>query len=74
MGGSDEPYIWHFPVAVVRVGNRVLAFATLCPTTASSGVLLIDLMLYADDAPKDVMDFSVRRTAELGPRAGPCGV
>ena len=56
MGGFDDPYIWHFPVAVVRVGNRVLAFATLW-TTASRGSFSIDLMRYADDAPKDVMDF-----------------
>ncbi|HLZ83861.1 MAG TPA: phosphatidylglycerol lysyltransferase domain-containing protein [Caulobacteraceae bacterium] len=56
MGGFDEPYIWHFPFAVVRVGNRILAFATLW-TTPNKGSFSIDLMRYADDAPKDVMDF-----------------
>lgn len=56
MGGFEEPYIWQFPFAVVRVGNRVLAFATLW-TTAARSAFSIDLMRYADDAPKDVMDF-----------------
>jgi glycosyltransferase 2 family protein len=56
MGGFEEPYIWQFPVAVVRVGHRVLAFATLW-TTAARSAFSIDLMRYADDAPKDVMDF-----------------
>jgi phosphatidylglycerol lysyltransferase len=56
MGGFEEPYVWHFPFAVVRVGNRVLAFATLW-TTAARTSFSIDLMRYADDAPKDVMDF-----------------
>ena len=56
MGGFDDPYIWHFPFAVVRVGARVLAFATLW-TTAERTAFSIDLMRYADDAPKDVMDF-----------------
>ncbi len=56
MGGFEAPYIWHFPFAVVRVGSRVLAFATLW-TTAGRTAFSIDLMRYADDAPKDVMDF-----------------
>jgi len=56
MGGFEEPYIWRFPFAVVRVGHRLLAFATLW-TTAAKTAFSIDLMRYADDAPKDVMDF-----------------
>jgi len=56
MGGFEEPYIWQFPFAVVRVGHQVLAFATLW-TTAARTSFSIDLMRYADDAPKDVMDY-----------------
>jgi phosphatidylglycerol lysyltransferase len=56
MGGFETPYVLQFPVAVVRVGGRVLAFATLW-TTAARTAFSIDLMRYADDAPKDVMDF-----------------
>ena len=56
MGGFEPAYIAEFPTAVVRVGARVLAFATLW-TTAKRTAFSIDLMRYADDAPKDVMDF-----------------
>ena len=56
MGGFDEPYVWEFPFALVRVGGTVLAFATLW-TTAQRSAFSIDLMRYADNAPKDVMDF-----------------
>jgi phosphatidylglycerol lysyltransferase len=45
-----------FPVAVARVDGRIVAFATLW-TTAQKSAFSIDLMRYADDAPKDVMDF-----------------
>ena len=56
MGGFEEPYVWRFPFATVRVDGRILAFATLW-TTAARTSFSIDLMRYADDAPKDVMDF-----------------
>jgi glycosyltransferase 2 family protein len=56
LGGFEPAYVSEFPVAVVRVGERVLAFATLW-TTAKRTAFSIDLMRYADDAPKDVMDF-----------------
>jgi phosphatidylglycerol lysyltransferase len=56
MGGFEDPYVWHFPIAVVRVDGRAVAFATLW-TTAQQSAFSIDLMRYADDAPKDVMDF-----------------
>jgi lysylphosphatidylglycerol synthetase-like protein (DUF2156 family) len=56
MGGFEAPYVWAFPMAIVRVGGRITAFATLW-TTAQRTAFSIDLMRYADDAPKDVMDF-----------------
>jgi phosphatidylglycerol lysyltransferase len=56
MGGFEAPYIWCFPMAVVRVEGRITAFATLW-TTPGRTAFAIDLMRYADDAPKDVMDF-----------------
>lgn len=57
MGGFEDPYVWEFPFALVRGGcGRVLAFATLW-TTPKRTAFSIDLMRYADDAPKDVMDF-----------------
>jgi phosphatidylglycerol lysyltransferase len=56
LGHFDPAYVAEFPVAVARVGGRVVAFATLW-TTAQKSAFSIDLMRYADDAPKDVMDF-----------------
>ena len=41
---------------MARVDGHIVAFASLW-TTAHRGAFSIDLMRYADDAPKDVMDF-----------------
>jgi len=56
MGGFDERYVAEFPVALVRVESRIVAFATLW-TTASKVSFSMDLMRYSDDAPKNVMDY-----------------
>ncbi|HXQ14607.1 MAG TPA: GNAT family N-acetyltransferase [Caulobacteraceae bacterium] len=56
LGHFDPAYVAEFPVAVARVDGRIVAFATLW-TTAQKSAFSIDLMRYADDAPKDVMDF-----------------
>jgi phosphatidylglycerol lysyltransferase len=56
LGHFDPAYVAEFPVALARVDGRIVAFATLW-TTARHGAFSIDLMRYADDAPKDVMDF-----------------
>ncbi|MFI4935586.1 MAG: phosphatidylglycerol lysyltransferase domain-containing protein [Caulobacterales bacterium] len=56
LGGFDPAYVAEFPIALVRSEGRIVAFATLW-TTSSKGAFSIDLMRYADDAPKDVMDF-----------------
>ena len=56
LGGFEPAYVANFPTAIVRVGARVLAFATLW-TTPGHTSFSIDLMRYADDAPKDVMDY-----------------
>lgn len=56
LGHFDPAYVAEFPIALARVDGRIVAFATLW-TTARHGAFSIDLMRYADDAPKDVMDF-----------------
>ncbi|HVM99312.1 MAG TPA: GNAT family N-acetyltransferase [Caulobacteraceae bacterium] len=56
LGRFDPAYVSEFPVAVARIEGRIVAFATVW-TTADHGAFSIDLMRYADDAPKDVMDF-----------------
>jgi len=56
MGGFSPRYVAEFPVAVVKVDDRIVAFATLW-TTASQAVFSMDLMRYDDTAPKNVMDY-----------------
>ncbi|HZZ86923.1 MAG TPA: GNAT family N-acetyltransferase [Caulobacteraceae bacterium] len=56
LGRFDPAYVAEFPLAVARVDGRIVAFASLW-TTADRGAFSIDLMRYADTAPKDVMDF-----------------
>ncbi|WP_374574770.1 GNAT family N-acetyltransferase [Phenylobacterium sp.] len=56
MGGFHARYVAEFPVAVVRSEGRIVAFATLW-TTAAKTSFSMDLMRYADDAPKNIMDF-----------------
>jgi len=56
MGGFRPAYVTEFPVAVVRQDGRAVAFATLW-TTAARSAYSMDLMRYADDAPKNIMDF-----------------
>ena len=56
LGGFEPAYVTRFPIAVVRVGGAIVAFASLW-TTGSGSSFSMDLMRYADDAPKNVMDF-----------------
>jgi phosphatidylglycerol lysyltransferase len=69
LGHFDPAYVSEFPVAIVRREGRIVAFATIW-TTAQRGPLSIDLMRYADDAPKDVMDFLFVELIAWGSRAG----
>ncbi|MFI4975958.1 MAG: GNAT family N-acetyltransferase [Caulobacterales bacterium] len=69
LGHFDPAYVAEFPVAVVRSGGRVVAFATLW-TTAKRTAFSIDLMRYDDDAPKDVMDFLFVELIEWGRAQG----
>jgi phosphatidylglycerol lysyltransferase len=56
MGGFWPGYVAEFPVALVRVHGKPVAFATLW-TTAGRTAFSMDLMRYADAAPKNIMDY-----------------
>ncbi len=56
LGGFEPRYVAEFPTAVVRAEGRIVAFATLWATGVGSSFSM-DLMRYADDAPKNIMDF-----------------
>jgi phosphatidylglycerol lysyltransferase len=55
LGFFDAAYLARFPVAVVERGGRLLAFANLWPG-GSGDELSVDLMRFAEDAPKGVME------------------
>jgi phosphatidylglycerol lysyltransferase len=55
LGFFDERYLQRFPVAVVERQGRIEAFSTLW-LGAGKVELSLDLMRYAADAPKGVMD------------------
>ncbi|MFI4950017.1 MAG: GNAT family N-acetyltransferase [Caulobacterales bacterium] len=56
MGGFWPGYVQEFPVALVRVDGKPMAFATLW-TTARRSAFSMDLMRYADEAPNNIMDY-----------------
>lgn len=55
LGFWSESYLGHFDIAVVRAGGRIVGFANLWGA-ADREEATIDLMRYAPDAPKGVMD------------------
>ena len=56
MGAFRPSYVSEFPVAVVRNHGKPVAFANIW-TTAARSSFSMDLMRYADDAPKNIMDY-----------------
>ena len=56
VGYFDPHYLANFPVAVVRAGGRIVAFANLWPT-ATRNEISVDLMRFVEGAPKGVMDY-----------------
>lgn len=55
LGRFDADYICHFPVAVIRLEGRIVAFANLW-MTADRRELSVDLMRHVEDAPASVME------------------
>jgi len=56
MGFFNENYLERFPLAVVRRGERILAFANIW-AGGGSEELSVDLMRFSPDAPEGCMDF-----------------
>lgn len=69
MGGFAPAYVREFPVAVVSLNGRPVAFATLW-TTAGRGSFSMDLMRYGEDAPRNVMDYLFVELIEWGRAEG----
>jgi phosphatidylglycerol lysyltransferase len=56
LGSFSDEYMENFDCAVVKVGDKIVAFANLWPA-AAGGEISIDLMRYDENAPKGTMDF-----------------
>ena len=56
LGSFSESYIRRFPVAVVRRGARIVAFANVW-TSGNGEEVSVDLMRHRVDAPNGVMDY-----------------
>lgn len=56
LGAFDDDYVLSQPVAVVRLAESIVAFATLMVTDTKAEAT-VDLMRFAPDAPKGTMDF-----------------
>jgi phosphatidylglycerol lysyltransferase len=56
LGRFDERYLAHFPMGIVSVGDRPVAFANLW-ISGDGSELSVDLMRYGEGAPRSVMDF-----------------
>ena len=57
LGNYNEAYLRRAPIAVARVADRVVAFASLMPDYGSHMELSIDLMRHHPDAPPGTMDY-----------------
>lgn len=68
LGYFDEQYLGCFDCAVVRSGERIVAFANLW--MAGKSELSVDLMRYGSDAPKGVIDFLMVETMLWGRAQG----
>lgn len=56
LGRFDPDYLCRFPVALVRRGGELVAFANLWPT-AGHREISVDLMRFRDGMVRDVMDY-----------------
>ena len=65
LGRFDERYLAHFPVAVVRQGGSVIAFANLW-SAGDRRELSVDLMRYRPDAVPSLMDYLFARIMSWG--------
>ena len=69
LGGFVPRYVAEFPMALVRSGGSIVAFATLWPT-ATRKSFSMDLMRYGEAAPKNVMDYLFVELLEWGREQG----
>lgn len=69
LGAFDADYLAHFDTAIVRVGNRIVAFANIW-RSGDGTEASIDLMRHVDDAPYGTMDMMIVRLIEWAKGCG----
>lgn len=69
LGPFDADYLARFPIAVVRQGERMLAFANIWANGAG-GEMSVDLMRHLPDAPAGTMDMMFVRLFQWGREQG----
>jgi len=70
LGSYSEAYLRRSPIAVVRVGERIVAFTNLMPDYGSHRELTVDLMRSRPDAPYGTMDFLFVELIQYAQRQG----
>lgn len=69
LGRFDPAYLDRTPLAVVREGGRIVAFANLLPG-ATGDEIAVDLMRHRPDAPTGTMDYLFIRAIQWAGAAG----
>lgn len=69
LGFFDERYVRRYPVAVVRHGGRIVAFANLWPSGCKEE-LEVDLMRFSPEAPPGVMRYLLAEAMLWGQARG----
>lgn len=73
LGRFDLAYLDRTPLAVVRQGGRVVAFANLLPGAGERANVAVDLMRHTPDAPPGVMDYLFVSAIQWAREAGYAG-
>ena len=69
LGFFDEEYLQRTPLALIRVDDRICAFANLW-CGSSNDEVTVDLMRYSNDAPENVMEYLFIQTMLWGREQG----
>ncbi len=73
LGRFDPAYLDLTPLALVRDGDRIVAFANLLPGAGPHRTIAVDLMRHRRDAPPGVMDYLFIRAIQWAASEGYSG-
>jgi phosphatidylglycerol lysyltransferase len=70
LGRFDPDYLAWSPLALVRRGSELVAFANVLPPYGPNGTASVDLMRHRHDAPRGTMDFLFARVMQWAKERG----